>query len=96
MKSVRFYVENHVVEARPGETILQAIIRHPLEIDHSCAGFGTCGTCRIFVDQGLDGLESRNDLEQEMALDHGFADNERLACQCEVISDLKIRRPGQG
>lgn len=76
-----------------GETLLEACLAAKIDINHSCGGFGTCGTCRIFVLKGLADLESRNEVEMEMALDRGFKEDERLACQTIPKTGLSIRIP---
>lgn len=93
MKSVRFFVGERTVEARPGETVLDTLLRLKIPIDHSCGG-GTCGTCRIFVEAGAEGLEPRNEIESETAADRGFMDDERLACQTLPVDGLRVRKPG--
>lgn len=45
---------------------------------------GECGTCRSSVLEGMENLEPRNKAELEKDLD----DDERLACQCKIISGL--------
>lgn len=84
---------NRNVRARPGETILEALIRSDVEISHSCGGNGTCGTCRIFVESGLENLPPRTEVEIEIAADRGFESNERLSCQTASINKLKIHIP---
>ncbi|MCF6286340.1 MAG: (2Fe-2S)-binding protein [Candidatus Hydrogenedentes bacterium] len=41
---------------------------------------GSCGTCVIVIESGMEGLASRNELEDDM----GLKDNERLACQARI------------
>ena len=73
--------------------LLSSVCDAAIDISHSCGGMGTCGTCRIEIISGLEKLASRNDVENEMATDRGFAANERLACQTTVVNGLKIRIP---
>lgn len=90
---IRVLPDEKIVEASHGETVLEALLRRKIELDHSCGGGGTCGTCRIFVVAGLDRLPPRNEIENEFAEERGFAENERLACQTTAIEGLVIRRP---
>ena len=39
------------VEARPGETVLGAFLRHRLRIFHGCT-LGGCGACRLRLTEG--------------------------------------------
>jgi 2Fe-2S ferredoxin len=73
-------------------TVLAVAIRHKIDLNHSCGGNGTCGTCRVFVE--ADGTrQPRNELEQEMADERGFSESERLACQLQACAQLRVRIP---
>jgi ferredoxin len=85
--------ENLVVQASQGSTILDALLNADIEIDHSCGGMGTCGTCRIFVEKGLESFEEPNEAEREIRQDRKFKPNERLSCQNHVLPGLVIRKP---
>lgn len=76
-----------------GETILDAAIRAKLPLDHSCGGMGTCGTCRVFIRQGLEKLSLPGDVESEIIHDRGFLKNERLACQNDCTEGLVVEIP---
>lgn len=90
--SLTIMPENRIVHASHGDTILEAILDAGLELNHSCGGMGTCGTCRIFVLQGLELLSERNIPESEIAQDRNFLHEERLACQNFAQSGLVIDR----
>lgn len=79
--------DNQSVEASQDMTVLEALVRENIDIDHSCGGMGSCGTCRIFVASGANNLSARSEIELEMAQDRGFADDERLACQSIISKD---------
>lgn len=72
------------------KTILEVLLRNKIEIDHSCDGMGSCGTCRIHILSDLSLLPERSDIELDMALDRTFDPNERLSCQTKPIENLKI------
>lgn len=74
-------------------SVLDVALSEGIEIDHTCGGNGTCGTCRVWVEAGLEKIGERNEIEKEMAEDRGFAPAERLACQTPALSGLIIRRP---
>ncbi|WP_255490121.1 2Fe-2S iron-sulfur cluster-binding protein [Bdellovibrio sp. KM01] len=82
-----------VLVSQKDQSVLDVAVREGFALDHTCGGFGTCGTCRIFVRQGLEKLPPRNDIEADIAEDRGFRDFERLACQTEPIDGLVIERP---
>ena len=85
--------DQKIVQASQGQTILDALLSHGIEIDHSCGGMGSCGTCRIFVQQGLELFEPRNEVEQDIADDRQFIENERLCCQNLVKPGLILKKP---
>jgi len=75
----------------PGKSQLELAIDKKIDLNHSCGGYGTCGTCRVIVDNHVD-LPARNEIELEMANDRGFSPNERLACQtiCDRPLNVKV------
>lgn len=79
--------DNQPVEASQDMTVLEALVRENIDIDHSCGGMGSCGTCRIFIVSGESNLSDRSDIELEMAQDRGFAVNERLSCQSIICRE---------
>ena len=91
-KKITFEFDGKNVEASHGQTVLDAVLAAKIDLDHSCGGFGSCTTCRIFV-QEPERLPPRNEIEKEAADDRGFSDEERLACQLTCMSGLKIRKP---
>lgn len=87
--------EINVEVSHKASTVLEAALAEGLDIDHTCGGNGTCGTCRIWVESGLEEIGERNEIEQEIANDRGFAPEERLACQTQAFSGLIVRRPSK-
>lgn len=82
-----------VVPLSHGRSLLDCLLDQNIEINHSCGGMGSCGTCRAFVEQGIEKLNPRNEIEKEMAQDRGFSGNERLCCQSISTGSIKIRIP---
>ncbi|MES2770294.1 MAG: 2Fe-2S iron-sulfur cluster-binding protein [Bdellovibrionota bacterium] len=74
-------------------SILELLLKHDINIDHSCGGMGSCGTCRILVKSDLKVLPERNEVELERAEDLQFEADERLACQLCPLNNLKIEIP---
>jgi 2Fe-2S ferredoxin len=91
--SIIFQPGNRVVRASQEETLLEAALREKIELPHSCGGHGTCGTCRVFVLEGLEKLSPRNEIEAEFADERGFQSNERLCCQNYPVSGLVLKIP---
>lgn len=92
---MRVYVENleMEVECDPNQSLLDSLLKNDIEISNSCGGMGSCGTCRVLIQGGLKNLAPRNNEETERANDLGFADHERLSCQINPCSGLKILIP---
>ncbi|MDR2637572.1 MAG: ISC system 2Fe-2S type ferredoxin [Zoogloeaceae bacterium] len=74
-----------VIEADPGESLCNALLRHAIEIDHACEMSCACTTCHVIVREGFASLAPADELEEDM-LDKawGLEPHSRLACQSIV------------
>ncbi len=86
-------IDGTEVPFKPGQTALEALIENDISIGNVCGAMGTCGTCRVFIENGLELLPERNEIENERAHDLNFAKNERQSCQIGAIEQLIIRIP---
>ena len=79
--------EGKVVEAKAGESILEAALRNDIAIEHACEMSCACTTCHVIVREGFDSLEPSDELEDDM-LDKawGLEATSRLSCQAKVRS----------
>lgn len=95
MKEVKIgIVDKEIILSATGHTsLLQVLIEKKVEINHSCGGHGTCGTCRIIVQSSPEKLPTPNEIEQEMIVERGFHSNERLSCQLYPTENLEIIIP---
>jgi len=87
--------EGAVVEAAPGESICQALLRNGIEIEHACEMSCACTTCHVIVREGYDSLEEPDELEDDY-LDKawGLEPDSRLSCQAIVADeDLVVEIP---
>lgn len=87
--------EGAVIEAVPGETIMNAALRNGIEIEHACEMSCACTTCHVIVREGLQSLDESDDLEDDM-LDKawGLEPDSRLSCQAVVKdTDLTVEIP---
>ncbi len=82
------------VEVPPGTTILDAALDNDIDLDHNCGGNCACSTCHVIVEEGMENLSEISEDEEDM-LDSavGLTLTSRLACQCEVKGDIKVRIP---
>lgn len=80
--------EGAVVEADRGESICDALLRHPIEIDHACEKSCACTTCHVVVREGFESLTEADELEEDY-LDKawGLEPESRLSCQALVATD---------
>jgi len=87
--------EGAVVEAKAGETIIEAALRNGIEIEHACEMSCACTTCHVIVREGFNSLEASDELEDDM-LDKawGLEPESRLSCQARVADqDLVVEIP---
>ncbi len=87
--------EGAVLEATPGETILDVAMRNGIEIEHACEMSCACTTCHVIVREGFNSMEESDDLEDDM-LDKawGLEPDSRLSCQAVVAdTDLTVEIP---
>ena len=77
--------EGAVVEAEPGETVCEALLRHDIDIEHACEMSCACTTCHVIIREGFDSLAEADELEEDF-LDKawGLEPESRLSCQASV------------
>jgi len=85
--------ENLDLKIKDGSSLLDLCLSNKVPISHSCEGMASCGTCRVIITNGLSELPERNTLEQDMADDRGFKQEERLACQLDPKSSFRFKLP---
>lgn len=79
----------------PGETILDAALRHGIAIEHACEKCCACTTCHVIVRQGFESLAPGEEREEDL-LDKawGLEPESRLSCQVRVQqADLLVEIP---
>jgi uncharacterized 2Fe-2S/4Fe-4S cluster protein (DUF4445 family) len=75
----------------PGTTILAATQSSGVELVATCGGMGTCGNCRIRLEKGE--LTSLTLIETGKLSTAEIGAGYRLACQAEILSDVRIDIP---
>lgn len=74
----------------PGSTVREAAARAGIQLDYPCGGQGTCGKCRVRIDEGAgQPTESDTILLPAADLDAGY----RLACQTRLQQSAAIEIP---
>lgn len=78
------------IAASQGQSLLEALQSAKVEMDSSCGGHGTCGTCRVFINHESSQVPPMNEVEAEFWSERGRKTHERLSCQVEAPFDLEI------
>jgi 2Fe-2S ferredoxin len=74
------------IEARAGDTLLDAALDNGLNIQHECGGNCACTTCQVKVDSGGDNLSRIEEVEQDrLSTAEGRSAYSRLACQAILM-----------
>ena len=85
-RSLTLLINDQSVAAEPGETVLQAALRHGIEFPNSCR-VGGCGTCKCRLTAGkVKELTETGYLLTADEIDQGYV----LACQSVPQTDLGI------
>jgi len=83
--SLTFSDLERTVQACVGESVLQAALRHGIDIEHACGGWCACSTCHVIVEDGDDDLtEIEEDEEDRLDTAEGLTLRSRLCCQAEL------------
>jgi 2Fe-2S ferredoxin len=90
---------NRTIEAREGETIMDAAWADGLYWPTTCGGEGICTSCACFILEGAENLDPLGRSERktlsgersEAALRDGKL---RLACQARLRGDIVVKKPG--
>ncbi|MHB8780157.1 MAG: ASKHA domain-containing protein [Candidatus Geothermincolia bacterium] len=85
---ILFLPENEYIVVKKGENLLQAAMAADVHINASCGGAGSCGKCRVIIEEGEVEREASTKLTDADVAQH-FA----LACKATVSSDLTVRIP---
>ena len=87
--------EGAVIEAKKGESICEAAVRHGIKIEHACEMSCACTTCHVVVRDGMDSLSEMDDLEADQVdKAWGLEPDSRLSCQSIVgEGDLVVEIP---
>ncbi|MGW8121185.1 adenylate/guanylate cyclase domain-containing protein [Roseivirga echinicomitans] len=80
------------IDCESGQTILDASLKKGIPHAHACGGKAVCSTCRVYIDEGLENVNPRNEKEQKLADSLNFGPEIRLACQTTIYGPVKARR----
>ena len=78
------------VQARSGDKLYDLNEDYDLGILFGCRQ-GACGSCRIQILSPLESVSPMDEEEREFLTSLGAEVDERLACQCRVVSDVTFK-----
>jgi len=79
--------ETAVVEAKDGVPFSEVIAAADLPLEQPCAGRGTCGSCKVLVEQGGN---HPDEIEHQHLTNGELTVGTRLACRAQVEGDTQI------
>ena len=67
----------------PGDSLLEVLLDHDIDLHHNCGGVCACSTCHIYLDKGEEFVEELTEKEEDF-IDRAVSPriNSRLGCQC--------------
>lgn len=90
---VQFLLEDMDVEVPAGSAFQEIVEASGADVTFGCRN-GTCGTCRIRIEEGLENISTPNREEADFLKSIEAEDNERLGCQICIQGDCKINYVG--
>ncbi len=87
--------EGAVIEAKPGDNLIEVALENGIEVEHACEMSCACTTCHVLIREGFDSLAESDELEDDL-LDKawGLEPDSRLSCQVEIGNeDLVVEIP---
>jgi uncharacterized 2Fe-2S/4Fe-4S cluster protein (DUF4445 family) len=85
--TIVYGTEEKTISVTPDTLIGDAIQETGLPIEQPCAGRGTCGKCKVIIEEGSI---PPDDIEQEHLTPGELALNTRLACRAKALDDARI------
>jgi len=82
--------EGKTFEGKTGESILDNLLDHGIELEHACEKSCACTTCHVIVREGFASLSEASEDEEDL-LDRawGLTPQSRLSCQA-IVADEKL------
>jgi len=87
-RRVHFEPGNIDITVEEGTNLLEAAIQAGVRLIASCGGAGTCGTCKVLIEQGeVESTKTEKLSEEE------YKRGLRQACQSRILTDLVVHIP---
>ncbi|MBD1871147.1 (2Fe-2S)-binding protein [Cyanobacteria bacterium FACHB-471] len=84
-------------DCETGANLRQVLLQHKVELHNgqanliNCRGIGTCGTCAVQIQGGISEANWRDRTRRSLP-PHSPTRNRRLACQTQVLGDVKVTK----
>ncbi|MFX0047140.1 MAG: ASKHA domain-containing protein [Candidatus Hermodarchaeota archaeon] len=72
---------------KKNNSIYQLLVNSGIRIRSLCGGLGTCGKCKLLIQQGNRYINPLTDSEMSLLTKEEISENRRLACQCYISRD---------
>jgi adenylate cyclase len=93
MAIIHFRPDRKAVQAKDGQTILQAALKAGIPHTHACGGNAKCSTCRVMITEGIEHCSEPTWKETRIVKKLGFTPSFRLGCQTKVEGgEVTLRR----
>ena len=89
MHKITITTDDKTIEVRDQYPMIDMSEEHDTSILFGCRD-GACGACMIKVIDGAKNLTSMGEDEKDFLATMAAEPEERLACQCKVLGDVKI------
>ena len=78
----------HDIQAREGDSLMEALREHEWGVAAICGGLCSCGTCHVYLDEEwLEKFQQADGDEQDLLeVFDCIKDNSRLSCQLQLHS----------
>ena len=93
MPVVTFILEDMEVEAPKGATFFDVVEASGADVTFGCRN-GTCGTCRIRIENGIDKVSPPLAEEKDFLSSIDAGPGERLGCQISILGDISVNYLG--
>jgi 2Fe-2S ferredoxin len=83
--------QKHEIQSKPGQTLMEALRDHNMDVEAICGGCCSCATCHVFIDDAWTAkLPPRSADEQELVEETEAYKpaNSRLSCQIKLSDAL--------
>lgn len=94
---VKILAKGKTIECDRGSNLRQILIQNGINLHNgnaaiiNCRGIGTCGTCAVLVEGEVSEVNWRDKTRRSLP-PHDPTRNLRLACQTQVLSDVKVTK----